>query len=145
MTKKQWMYCVTDDAVSVHDHDGKRSTTSKDETMPNHYPKMTELAASFPTLQKAPIEPFDPEVLDPWLLSGAACHGALHAGRFILTVWSGRMGHVEDSKRNKDEMFDYRVESPWACGLFDLIDAMSTWDDAHRKAFVAWARDPWWP
>ncbi len=33
----------------------------------------------------------------------------------------------------------------WDVGAFDVVDAFGSWDDAHRRAFVAWASAPWWP
>lgn len=32
----------------------------------------------------------------------------------------------------------------WNVGPFSLHDAFGVWDDQHRAAFVAWAKNPWW-
>lgn len=32
----------------------------------------------------------------------------------------------------------------WLVGPFDLGVALQQWDKAHRAAFLAWAKDPWW-
>lgn len=114
-------------------------------TITNNYPMMTRLAATFPTLQDAPIEPFNPEALDDWACGPAPSSGGRYAARFILAVFSGQFGRCTNVKRDKDEMFIRTVETAWGCGLFDVVDAMSTWDDSHRLAFLDWAENPWWP
>lgn len=112
--------------------------------------RMTGLARSFPTLARADgLEPFDPDKLDAWAMTGGPCHGGLLAARFVLTVWSGQaftFGQQHYIKRRTpDDLYRVRVETPWRCGLFDVVDALSTWDAQHRAAFVAWALKPWWP
>lgn len=32
----------------------------------------------------------------------------------------------------------------WEVGPFDIMDALGTWDNEHRAAFVRWAAAPWW-
>jgi hypothetical protein len=87
---------------------------------------MTALCESFPTLREADgVSPWDAERLEAWLLSGAPGHGAHCAGRFVLSVWNS---------------YDQ-----WRCGRFDLHEALSCWDEAHRRAFLAWSARPWWP
>lgn len=112
--------------------------------------RMTALARSFPTLSRADgLEPFDPEKLDDWAMTGGTCHAGLVAARFILTVWSGQafsFGQQTYLKQRKpDDLYRVRVETPWRCGLFDVVDALSTWDAKHRAAFLGWAMNPWWP
>ena len=88
--------------------------------------KMTALALSFPTLADADgVGPWDPDRLEAWLRSGAPGHGAQCAGRFVLSVWNSY--------------------HEWACGRFDLHEALGCWDAKHRSAFVAWIAKPWWP
>lgn len=111
--------------------------------------KITTLALSFPTLVEAHgLEPFDPDKLDAWACR-YACSGGTWSARFILAVWSRHMGRVKPSRvaKNPDWEGDrrYPVDSPWRCGLFDVVNAMGTWDTLHRAAFVVWAKDPWWP
>lgn len=116
----------------------------------NHYPQMTQLAQQFPTLRRAEgLVPFDPEKLDRWACTTAS-HGGLFAARFVLSVWSGRGARYKYTKRLKDKQGEvyahlFRVETPWRAGPFDAVDAMGTWDAAHREAFLSWVRDPWWP
>lgn len=43
----------------------------------------------------------------------------------------------------------YSIVSPddceeWDWPVFNVMEAMGTWDAAHRKAFAAWALEPWW-
>jgi hypothetical protein len=88
--------------------------------------RMTALAESFPTLRDADgVRPWDAQRLEAWLLSGAPGHGASCAGRFVLSVWN-----------SYDE---------WRSGRFDLHEALGCWDDKHRRAFLAWSVQPWWP
>ena len=74
-------------------------------------------------LAKTGANPWDAKKLE------ASVHGASHGEKcsiqFLLNVWSPR-----------DE---------WECGEFDFIDAIGTWDQNRREAFLTWAREPWWP
>lgn len=111
----------------------------------DHYPRLTVLARSFPALERAKgLAPFDPEEFDRW----AAQHtsgGGRHAARFVLAVWSGTTGTVFGRPRKgPDDCLHFTVETWWRVGLFDVVDAMARWDDPHRQAFLAWAKDPWW-
>jgi hypothetical protein len=110
--------------------------------------RMALLCDTFPTLSRAEgVQPFDPEAFDAWACGPVPCHGATYAARFVLAVWSGRTGKVGKPRRREswDGEWRFPVDLPWRCGPFDIIDALSTWDGVHRAAFVAWARDPWWP
>ncbi len=31
---------------------------------------------------------------------------------------------------------------PWKAGPFNVVEAYATWDEDHRRAFLAWANDP---
>lgn len=68
---------------------------------------------------------FSAIALNKWARGPAPTGGSIEAARFILSVWdpSGR----------------------WSAGRFNVCRALQRWDYAHRDAFVAWARDPWWP
>jgi hypothetical protein len=101
--------------------------------------RMAELARSFPELHKAPIDPFVPEELDRWACSGAPGHGGSCAARFVLSVWSGGTGALDVGKKRGDRVW------AWKARRFDLHEALGVWDHAHRSAFIAWARAPWWP
>lgn len=98
-------------------------------TAANPYPRMSEIAESFPTLRGKPgVRPFDAERLAEQ--APVASSGERHAIRFVLTVFNGaavRSGAYE------------------GLAVFDAEDALSSWDPAHRRAFVAWASAPWWP
>lgn len=111
--------------------------------------RMTLLCGTLPTLDRADgATPFEPDVLDGWACGPVPCHGALHAARFVLAVWSGRAGVVGKPRhrpKNWDGEWRFPVDSPWRSGPFDVVDALGTWDGAHRAAFVAWAQRPWWP
>ncbi len=119
-------------------------------TNANLRPRMTELALSFPALETADgVEPFDQIALDEWARS-AASHGGMLAAQFVLAVFHGRAGHVGKPRKTpeRDEWhgkYRFNVDTHWRCGIFDIVDALGTWDHAHRAAFVAWAREPWWP
>jgi len=105
--------------------------------------RMTALCRTFPTLTRADgVKPFDPDRLDNW--SRRASHGGLYAVRFVLAVWNGRGGTIRKPMRGGDD-WRFPVDTPWRCGPFDAVDAMGTWDNAHRRAFAAWVVEPWWP
>ena len=89
----------------------------------NYEIKIAELAETFPTLQGAPLRPWDAEKFDAWACNEVSS-GLQHAARFILAVWAG---HVS-----------------WRMGRFDAVGAMAAWDRAHRDAFIAWCSSPWW-
>ena len=88
--------------------------------------KMERLAQSFPTLMMAPgTVPFNADKLAKWARGPEPGHGARCAARFVLTVWNPGVR--------------------WRCGRFDLMEALSSWDDEHRGAFLRWVQKPWWP
>lgn len=87
--------------------------------------RFVSLCWSFPSLQEAPgIEPWRPEDLDAWAIGPAGTAGSRHAAAFVLAVWA---------------------PAPWRVGPFDAVEALKVWDERHRAAFTAWAKDPWWP
>ena len=91
--------------------------------------RMRRFLRSFPALKHAPgVEPFDPLKLDAWA-AGPCSHGERCTAQFVLNVWT----HSSVT----DEM--------WSCGPFDVLEALAVWDEPQRAAFLAWARDPWWP
>lgn len=112
----------------------------------NHYPKMTQLALRFPTLQRAEgVDPFNPEQLDAWACKDAS-HGGQLAAQFVLAVWSGRGARYRFTRRAQDGVSKlFSAKTPWRCGPFDIVDALSTWDVHHREAFATWALKPWYP
>jgi len=84
--------------------------------------RWSRLVASF-RLRKTGAEPWDASTLDE-SFSGAS-HGEKCTIRFLLNLWN--------------------ADCDWSCGPFDFFDAYATWDDESRDAFLAWAKDPWWP
>lgn len=54
-----------------------------------------------------------------------ASHGEQCVIQFLLNLWDPR--------------------EKWACGPFDVFDALATWEERPRQAFLAWASHPWWP
>lgn len=112
--------------------------------------RVTALAQTFPTLRDADgVFPWDPEKLDAWARRGR-CHGAILSAQFVLALWHGRLGHVGKPRKTpeKDDwsgIHRFPVDTFWRCGLFDVVSALTTWDEQHRTAFLAWAKDPWWP
>lgn len=96
---------------------------------------MFGLVQSFPTLRNADYcsKPrgaehfeFDAVRMNRWVRTyEGITAGSLMAGRFILQVWN--------------------PHTRWTAGRFNIVEAMQRWDYAHRDAFMAWAKDPWWP
>lgn len=66
----------------------------------------------------------DIEELDAWACSFAGS-GGREAAAFLLNLWSSR--------------------HPWKSGRHELRQAWGAWDVNHRCAWLAWAREPWWP
>ena len=86
--------------------------------------KMAELSRSFPSRAKASgIHVWHANTLDRWASETPLSLGELVTARFLLAVWD--------------------PYHPWACGRFDVMEAIRVWDEPHRAAFLAWARDPW--
>jgi hypothetical protein len=97
------------------------------------------IASSFPALRGVPgIESWHPIVLLRWICEGGHSHGEVLAARFVLGVWNTSTDWPELAK---ELAFPY----PTAAKRFDLFEAMQTWDDGQRAAFVAWARDAYFP
>jgi hypothetical protein len=88
-----------------------------------HYEnKIAALAETFPTLQGAPLRPWDARAFEKWAFEQHGS-GLRHAAQFVLAVWS--------------------VNEPWKIGRFEVFAAMGAWDTAHHQAFVAWSSSPW--
>jgi hypothetical protein len=87
--------------------------------------QMARLAHLFPSMRGVPgASPWNALWLIEWLSSPAPTSGSAAAARFLLGVWNGGDGL---KKR------------------FDLFEAWSSWDDAHRKAALQWLELPFWP
>lgn len=85
---------------------------------------MIRFARTFPTLADYVPAVWDADALERAVYGGGS--GALHAARFVL------------------EVFNSRIDWP-RLGRFSVSEAFGTWDEAHREAFRAWTRYPWWP
>lgn len=92
-------------------------------------PRLQELARTFPTIARAEssgvLESI--ELLNACRIHGA--HGEALAALFLLNVWGLAFADQPHLRE-------------WP--TFDVMDAMGTWDAAHRKAFATWALAPWW-
>lgn len=87
--------------------------------------RIEHLALTFPCLRgKAGIAPWDANCLDSWAASGHPSHGEKCTAKFILAVWN--------------------PDHDWCSGRFDLMESVRVWDEPSRKAFLAWANEPWW-
>ena len=95
---------------------------------------MTDLKNLFPSLHTKLPGPFD--ALRLWKDAACWSHGERLAAAFVLSVY------------NPDGIWG----QPDECGagdppplVFDLHEALCTWDARHRAAFLTWASNPWWP
>lgn len=91
---------------------------------------MVLLCRSFPTLVGAPCtDPFDPATLDDWACGPEPGGGARCAVRFVLAIWSGRVGHVSALKTSaRAGGHDWLVTTGWRSGLFDVVRALNVWE-----------------
>jgi hypothetical protein len=91
--------------------------------------KMSDFALSFPCLRRADgVSPWDALRLDEWATDSRS-HGERCTAQFVLAIWSGTPAS----------------ECQWKVGPFDLLEALRVWDEDHHRAFLSWARAPWWP
>lgn len=79
------------------------------------------------------LNPWDVERLYRWARSSAATPAARHAVRFVISVW------------NDVALSSLDAEERTPLGPFNAVEAMASWDHAHRAAFETWVGDPWWP
>jgi hypothetical protein len=100
-------------SFSVADQEGRLETI-----------RVQELATTFPcTAKMAGVTPWDALRLDELASSARPSHGEIVTAKFFLAVWNPG----ED----------------WKSGRFDIMEALSVWDDNHRNALLAWAKAPW--
>lgn len=110
-------------------------TWTMPESMTEIDSKMYDLVESFPTLQRTPVTlflPWDPERFAEYWTTGSG--GEKDAALFVLYVWNPHTDWSQWGLSRGGER----------AGYFDLHRALSNWDEGHRAAFVAWAKDPWW-
>lgn len=102
---------------------------------------MNALLERFPSLSdRCPLffEDFGATEVLRWLCSTGLSHGERCAVRFLLAVWNPSTNWVELAA-------EMELENPPAAARFDVMEALGVWDDAHRSAFLEWARRPWFP
>ena len=101
---------------------------------------MSALANSFPGLRGRPgAEPWDAIAMLRYLCTGGGSHGEKLAARFVLGVWNSAEDWEATAKKQG-------IEYPeTAAAKFDVFEAISTWDDEHRQAFLTWCEAPFWP
>ena len=88
--------------------------------------RMEKLAQSFPSLKQARgVSPWQSKELARWAREHRSATLERTAAQFVLWVCD-----------------PFEV---WRCGRFNLLEALVTWDEPHRAAFIAWAKSPWWP
>jgi hypothetical protein len=112
-------------------------TTDEDECV--RVARLSRLARSFPALASAPARlfaaPWDPIEFAEYYRPASS--GEKDAALFVLSVWNPTTDWRKLAKLARDR-------SPTG-GFFDVHRALGNWDVGNRAAFLAWARDPWWP
>jgi len=100
--------------------------------------RMTRLARSFPSLRDAlGVDPWDALTFLRWSDRPQLTSGMVHAIRFVLQVWNPSTDWRETAAAHG---IDGSHLEP-----FNVVHALSTWDDAHRDAFLAWCEVPFYP
>jgi hypothetical protein len=96
--------------------------------------RILHLARQFPVLElcDAPLDSWDLPRLISWATGPHPSSGALHAVRFVLSVWDPGAAAWDPGTR------------AWG-GRFDVHEALKSWDLANRKPFQDWVKNPWWP
>jgi hypothetical protein len=86
---------------------------------------IVSLVSKMQSLQHLNITPetWSPDQLER--IIGKLSSGERAVAQFILHVWN--------------------PNHEWGGERFDIMKALSVWDKAHRKVFLEWAREPWWP
>lgn len=96
---------------------------------------MTVLGEMFPSMRGVPgVKPWNAMALVDWLNSGAPTSGSWHAAMFLLHVWN-----IDTDWRKEG------LKARAGYGRFNLGRAMASWDDAHRRACLAWVEAPFFP
>lgn len=112
------------------------------------------LACTVPTLREA-LGRRVPAVCDAFdlrTLALGASHGKRCALQFVLGVWDPTAdwdsrdfveAWIRVARLTAEDLgFDPRESR---LGKFDVFEALRIWDDDHRTAFLAWAKNPVWP
>lgn len=93
--------------------------------------KMTALCSKFPTLATAPIRPWNTDRFLLWLLLTPQCSGAVHAARFVLSVWNQGTDWVALAKAEAGAV---RPEHPTDRVLWDGLQRLREKARAHLEA-----------
>lgn len=109
--------------------------------------RFVELCQDFPALQGAPVpfitgagvEPWDVSRFMVWACSGLS-HGEGCAARFVLSVWNPETDWVKQAR-----LEGIALRRASSLKRFDVHEAMGVWDRKNRAAFLAWAKEPFWP
>lgn len=100
---------------------------------------MAVLANSFPTLHGSPgAEPWDAITMLKQLCPGGGGYSEKLAARFVLGVWNSDEDWIETARK-------HGIANPEVAAKFDVFEAISKWDDEHRRAFLTWCEAPFWP
>jgi DNA primase len=87
--------------------------------------QICSLIAQFPCLARLRIQAADWDAEDFEVRSLKFSSGEIAAAQFVLAVWN--------------------PTTKWKCGRFDLVEAASRFDEAHRQVICKWLQKPWWP
>ena len=80
------------------------------------------------------------KALAAWLAREAADRAAELADEYApLRRWLA----VDRELRAADVLRELAAAETWRVGAFNAAAALASWDEGHRAAFLAWARDPW--
>ena len=100
--------------------------------------RMARLCNEFPSLHRVPgSDPWDVDLLLHWVCTAELSWNALHATRFVLSVFSPCNDWYVVVR--KMELGDGVRLAP-----FNPAAAMRDWDAAHRAAFQRWVSQPMW-
>ncbi len=108
---------------------------------------MQRLCARFPTLAAvdgAGVGRFDPDQVLAFACAPRS-HGERLAALFVLRVWNASTDWNELAHLPGDDGAPPLLEDDRTLRPFDLMEAWSVWDLAHREAALAWLQDPFWP
>ena len=92
------------------------------------YAAIIELARSFPTLESCtPTDPGEWDIARFMAKADASLSsGGIHAALFVASVWHWDWPSIHGRE-------------------FRVAEAMCVWDEQHRRAFLQWCEDPFFP
>ena len=105
----------------------------------NPYVKLSDLAETFPTLRnREGVRPFNAQQLANTAAGPHFSNAGRQAAAFVLSVYNSS---VDWHRPYRDKLYpenNRKALAPFNPGL-----ALAVWDLEHRRAFQAWAADPW--